>query len=185
MLSAGTYSGPLSELTANSPRNYVTAKMHRLRNRYGLFRRELQAVAAMTPGVAYELLVITADTSFFANLQYLATARGWTVRWARSVRMATETFAGQPIPVILYDWRSVSDDWLAAIDRLKLIPDRPCIILAAGRVDEDLWRRALGRQVYDVVSRAGLPEHLLATLRFAWDWWRMRRDPAVADLTHR
>jgi hypothetical protein len=99
--------------------------------------------------------------------------------------MAMEALAGRPSPVLLYDWCSFSDDWLTAIDRLNLIPEHPCIILAAGRVNEDLWRRALGRQAYDVVARTGQPEHLLATLRFAWDWKTMAPAPAVAGVANR
>ena len=78
--------------------------------------------------------------------------------------------ACRTIPVILYDWCSADEDWATSIERLRLIPEDPCILLAAKRVDENLWRRAIGLRVYDVVSRAEHVGHLVATLRFAWKW---------------
>jgi hypothetical protein len=56
------------------------------------------------------------------------------------------------------------------IARLKLLPGAPCIILAVGQVDEDLWHHAINQQVYDVVWRTGHNHHLMATLEFAWKW---------------
>jgi DNA-binding NtrC family response regulator len=126
----------------------------------------------------YELLAITPDTGFFAALQYAATAHGWTVRWARSVNAAIGVLTCRAITVILYDWCSATEDWTESIDRLKLIAEGPSIVLAAGRVDEELWREALSLRVYDVVSRAGQFEHLFATLRFARKWKSERRDLA-------
>ena len=74
------------------------------------------------------------------------------------------------IPVILYDWCSATEDWTTSIERLKLTPEDPCIILAARGVDEDLWCRAIDHRVYDVVARTGDFKHLVATLQFAWKW---------------
>jgi DNA-binding NtrC family response regulator len=128
-----------------------------------------------------ELLAITPDTGLFADLQYAAARRGWTVRWARSVTAAIAFLASRPTPVILYDWYSASEDWTASIDRLTMLPGNPCIILAADRVNERLWRRALDRNVYDVVCRSGQFEHLLATLRFASNWKARFSDLALVE----
>jgi len=123
-----------------------------------------------TTGAERELLVITSDTRFFASLQYAAAPNGWEIRWARSLNGAMAILAGRALPVILYDWCSVAEDWTASIGRLNLVPEEPCIILAADGVDEDLWRRALGLRVHDVVCRTGGRDHLFATLQFAWKW---------------
>jgi hypothetical protein len=132
--------------------------------------RRGQSAAIRTAGTKYELLAITPDTRFFSSLLFTATPNGWLVRWARSVTAAKEILACRAIPVILYDWYSASEDWAIAIERLKLIPEDPCIVLAARGVDEYLWRRALNLRVYDVVSRSGQVKHLVATLEFAWKW---------------
>ena len=51
-----------------------------------------------------------------------------------------------------------------------MLPDSPCVVLAAGKVNENLWRYAIGLRAYDVVSRYGKPEELFTTLGFAWKW---------------
>jgi hypothetical protein len=118
----------------------------------------------------HELLAITPDNRFFASLLGSATPRGWTVRWARSVNGAIGILDCRTIPIVLYDWYSTVDDWQPAIRRLTLIAAAPCVILAASRVDEVLWRRAINSRVYDVVCRTGESRHLVATLQFAWKW---------------
>jgi hypothetical protein len=148
--------------------------------------RHRQSAATRTAGTQYELLAITPDTRFFSSILFTATPHAWTVRWARSVNGAKGILARRTIPVILYDWYCAADDWATSIERLKLIPEDPCIVLAARGVDEDLWRRALNRRVYDVVSRTGQVGHLVATLEFAWKWKVERHgqaEPQVARNT--
>jgi hypothetical protein len=143
--------------------------LHR-KNVNAYLKREPPPTTGGPPRTEREFLAITSDTGLFAELQYAAGRRGWTVRWARSVNAATGILTCRPSPVILYDWYSASEDWTASIDRLSMLPAEPCIVLAAARVNESLWRRALALQVYDVVCRTGQLEHLFATLRFAWNW---------------
>ncbi len=81
-----------------------------------------------------------------------------------------EVLSCRPTPIILYDWCSPAEHWTEAVERLKLISDQLCIILAAKGVNEDLWCQAIDRDVYDVVSRKGEMGHLVATLQFAWKW---------------
>lgn len=140
--------------------------------------RRRRSAAGRTTGTEYELLAITPDTSFFSSLAFNGTPHGWKVRWARSVSAAMGILACRTIPVILYDWCSADEDWATSIERLRLIPEDPCIVLAARGVDEDLWRRAIGLRVYDVVCRTGELGHLVATLQFAWKWKAGRRGRA-------
>jgi DNA-binding NtrC family response regulator len=117
-----------------------------------------------------EVLAITPDTCLFSSLQYAANQQGWTVRWASSVNVAIAILGCWTIPVVLYDSCEGLEDWTEAIDRLKMLPDNPCVVLAAGTVNENLWRYAIGLRAYDVVCRTGKPEELFTTLRFAWKW---------------
>jgi DNA-binding NtrC family response regulator len=117
-----------------------------------------------------ELLAITPDTRLYSSLQYAASQQGWTVRWASSLNVALTILGCRTIPVVLYDSCEGLEDWTEAIDRLKMLPDSPCVVLAAGKVNENLWRYALGLQAYDVVCRTGKAEELFTTLGFAWKW---------------
>jgi DNA-binding NtrC family response regulator len=137
-----------------------------------------QSAARKTARAKYEFLVITPDICFFSSLAYAMPLHGWAVRWATSPEQAKRILKRQPIPLILYDWCSPDEDWTRSTECLKLTPEDPCIILAAREIDEDLWCRAIGHRVYDVVSRKGDLEHLAATLQFAWKWKAKKRPDA-------
>jgi hypothetical protein len=132
-----------------------------------------------------ELILISSDTSFFASLVHATTTNGWKVHWARSIAGAAEILTERLSPIIVYDCGLVPADWSASIDRLMSASYDPCIVLAAGLVSEELWREALSRRVYDVVSRAGRSGHLVATLQFAAKWRSDRRSYYAGRWQHR
>jgi DNA-binding NtrC family response regulator len=117
-----------------------------------------------------ELLAITPDARLYSSLQYAANQRGWTVRWASSLNVALKILGCRTIPVVLYDSCAGLEDWTEAIERLKSFPENPCVVLAAGKINENLWRYAIGLRAYDVVCRTGNAEELFTTLGFAWKW---------------
>jgi DNA-binding NtrC family response regulator len=127
-----------------------------------------------------ELLAITPDTRLYSSLQYAANQEGWTVRWATSVNVAITILGCRTIPVVLYDPCAGLEDWAEAIDRLKMLPDSPCVVLAAGKVNENLWRYAISLRAYDVVCRYGEAKELFTTLGFAWKW-KTRQQNALAE----
>ena len=137
-----------------------------------------QSAALRTSKAEYEFLAITPDIRFFASLSYTGAQYGWTVRWAKSLEVAKGILERRAIPVILYDWCYADEEWNTSIACLKLIPEDPCIVLAARGVDEDLWCRVIDRRVYDVVSRSGDLKQLVATLQFAWKWKAKQRPDA-------
>jgi DNA-binding NtrC family response regulator len=128
-----------------------------------------------TPGAVpvpnqHELIAISPDTRFFSSLVLTTAPQGWTVRWARSISGAEEILAERSAPIVVYDCCSVTEDWSTSVDRLMSVSEDPCIVMAVGLVNEELWREALSRRVYDVVCRVGHGSHLAATLQFAWTW---------------
>ena len=137
-----------------------------------------QSATRTTAKAKYEFLAVTPDICFFSSLATAMAPHGWAVRWAKSLKVAKGILERRPIPVILYDWCSAEEDWTTSIECLKLIPEDPCIVLAARGVDEDLWCRAIDRRVYDLVSRSGDLKHLVATLQFAWKWKAKQRPDA-------
>jgi hypothetical protein len=130
----------------------------------------------------YELLAISPDTCFFSSLVHIAAPYDWEVRWTRSIKGAVDILANGSAPVVIYDCCSATEDWSTSIARLMLLPDAPCIILAARLVDEELWRQAINQHVYDVVCRSGHNQHLIATLEFAWKWRTDRRRETAGGL---
>jgi DNA-binding NtrC family response regulator len=151
----------------------------------GSSKARRQSGRVPTTAARCELLAITPDTRLYSSLQYAADQQGWTVRWANSLSVALTILGCQTIPVVLYDWCEGLTDWTEAIDRIKMLPHNPCVVLAAGKINENLWRYAIGRRAYDVVCRTGKPDELFTTLGFAWKWKtaqqaRSRRDGNAA-----
>ena len=133
----------------------------------------------------YELLAISPDTRFFSSLAHVAAPYDWEVRWTRSINGAVGILANGSGPVIIYDCCSATEDWSTSIARLTLLLEAPCIVLAVRQVDEEVWRQAINRHVYDVVCRTGHNQHLIATLEFARKWRTGRRRHAVGRLNGR
>jgi hypothetical protein len=72
------------------------------------------------------------------------------------------------MPIVVYDVNLPGSEWGRAFDRLSDIPDRPRILLAATRIDEDLWRSVLQRQGYDTVERSAGSAEYMRAFHFAW-----------------
>jgi hypothetical protein len=115
-----------------------------------------------------DVLAVTPDDRLYCSLLYVSTQYGWVTRWAKSVARAVEVLQPGMNSILLYDWYSESDSWRSSTDRLLRADNAACIVLAAPKVDEDLWQQALRYRLYDVVSRQGPACLLAATLRFAW-----------------
>jgi DNA-binding response OmpR family regulator len=125
------------------------------------------------PSVApqkYELLAISTDVCFFSSVISTARPHGWTVRWVRSAADAARILRNRTIPVVIYDCCPGTDDWAASAARLKMASDDTCIVMAAQRPSEELWRKAIATGFHDVVCPKGHQHHLVATLRFAREW---------------
>jgi len=151
---------------------------------YGILRHCLERKRPSAPGPnSYDLLAISPDTRFLATLLYVAGAYGWRVRWSTSIAGTAIPGAGRSIPVVVYDSCLPSEDWNESIARLKLRFKDSCLVMAARSVSEDLWRQALDRGVYDVVSRSENTDHLAATVRFAFAWGAAQPPAGTAHAT--
>jgi DNA-binding NtrC family response regulator len=115
-----------------------------------------------------EVLAVSPDDRFFTSVLCAALESNWKVRWVRSLENACEELANRSSRVVLYDCHPHSPEWQDAIGHFTSDKSRPSVVLAAPKVSEDLWRRALARGVYDVVPRSGRTDLLMATLGFAW-----------------
>ena len=122
------------------------------------------------PEARVEIVAFTLDDRFFSSLLYVTTQYGWTVQWAKSLDRALEILKGRTISILIYDCYSDPADWPCGVARFTRVCGRTSIVLAAPQVDEDVWERALGYGVYDVVCRTGHAAQLASTLRFASEW---------------
>jgi CheY-like chemotaxis protein len=118
----------------------------------------------LRPGV----LAITADIAFYAQVLSATSSLGWRTEWARWMERAIEVYRPESMPIVIYDVNLPGIEWSQAFDRLRAVPNHPRILLAATRIDEDLWRKVLQRQGYDIVERSASSEEFTRVLHFAW-----------------
>jgi hypothetical protein len=116
------------------------------------------------PGV----LVVTADDKFYYGLLSLAIDLGWSIRRARNLQLATKHLTSHPIPVVIYDERLPYSAWRDGLRALAAVEARPLILLAARRMDEEIWRTVLECEGYDALERSAPKEEWVRMLRFAW-----------------
>jgi DNA-binding response OmpR family regulator len=122
------------------------------------------AEATSHPGI----LAITADLRFYSCVLSAACSWGWSAEWASTMNRGLEVCGSGLIQIVVYDRNLPHVDWRYALDRLNATASQSRIILAAPRVDEDLWRMVLSRHGYDVLKRSANSEQLKRELRFAW-----------------
>jgi hypothetical protein len=120
--------------------------------------------AECPPGI----LAITADLGFYSSVLSAAGSCGWSADWGTSMNRGLEICGSKPIQIVIYDQNLPGVDWRDALNCLNAVAEHARILLAAPRVDEDLWRRVLGRRGYDVLVRSASSEQLKRELRFAW-----------------
>jgi len=114
------------------------------------------------------ILAITADLGFYSCVSNAVCDWGWSAEWASSIHRGLDVCRSRPMRIVVYDRNLPDVDWRYALDRLSAVRSQPRILLAAPRIDEDLWRMVLHRRGYDVLSRSASAEQLRRELRFAW-----------------
>jgi hypothetical protein len=114
------------------------------------------------------ILAITADLGFYACVLNAACSWGWTAEWACSMGRGLEVCRSGSPRIVIYDRNLPGVDWRKALDNLSAAASQPRILLAAQRIDEDLWRTVLRRRGYDVLSTSATSDQLKRELRFAW-----------------
>ena len=119
---------------------------------------------AEPPGI----LAITADLGFYCSVLNAASSCGWSADWGTSMNRGLEICGSKPIQIVIYDRNLPGVDWRDALNRLNAVAEHARILLAAPRIDEDLWHKVLGRRGYDVLVRSASSEQLKRELRFAW-----------------
>lgn len=132
----------------------------------GLTDRSIPPVAPrrLSPAV----LAVTADLRFYSNVLNAVDLLGWKAEWAPGITRATEVCRRRPVPIVVCDMDLPAVPWRWAFDALNAVLDDPRLLLAARKVDEDLWLGVIRRHGYDVVERSARAGDLSRSLYFAW-----------------
>jgi hypothetical protein len=118
-----------------------------------------------------QVLAITADMRLYSNVLTAVDPLGWSTEWARTARRAVDIQKSNPAPIVIFDSDLPDVDWVRVFDRLSAVATRPRLLLAAGLVDEDLWRMVILYHGYDAVERSACAADLRMTFHFAGLAW--------------
>ena len=75
------------------------------------------------------------------------------------------------VPVILCDRDLPGNGWRATVEDLASSPQRTCIILVSGVVDNYLWNEVVRTGGFDVLSKPLREEEVVRAVRLAWSYW--------------
>jgi hypothetical protein len=114
------------------------------------------------------VLVITADDRFYYSLFSVCLDMDWNIRRARSAGRAHEELRSRPVPVVVYDERLPWGDWREDLRSVSSLAERPAVVLAAARVEEDVWKAVLRCEGYDLIRRSAPCGEWRRMLQFAW-----------------
>lgn len=123
---------------------------------------------AAAPAKRPAVLAITADLRFYSGILTAADSCGWSVEWARTVSRGLEVCRSRPCLIVIYDRDLPGSGWSCALESLHAAAFHVRILLAASRVDEDLWKMVLRRRGYDILAKSADFVQLSRELRFAW-----------------
>jgi DNA-binding NtrC family response regulator len=119
-------------------------------------------------GSAPQIVMVTADLGFYSWVLGAVNASGWRVEWARSMKRAMEMCRSGFAPIVIYDHNLPGVDWRRAVEQLSGAAPHGRVLVAARKIDEDLWRMVLRRRGYDVLARTADRDELKRELHFAW-----------------
>lgn len=114
------------------------------------------------------VLVITSDAEYYANLQNIASRRGWTICRNATVEEGIAAVREAPFLIVVYDSNAPNSDWQRAFQRLNALQTPLCILLASRVGDPYLWQEVIRSGGFDLLPRSAPEEDLIRTLRFAW-----------------
>ncbi len=129
---------------------------------------ELVQVAQRLETDPPEVLAITSEDRMYYLLLSASIDLGWKIAWARTVGRAFELYRVRPRPLVIFDERLPGADWREALPGIGSLPHHPLILLAASKVNEEIWRTVLRCRGYDAVKRSAGSQEWARELRFAW-----------------
>ena len=109
----------------------------------------------------------------FSNLSY------WTpdekVNWKLYRRLTIESSLAalheNQIPIVICERDLLPGTWRDILERTRLLPSPPLLIVTSRLADEYLWAEALNLGAYDIVAKPFNSQELGRIVSFAWLHW--------------
>lgn len=95
---------------------------------------------------------------------------------AAGIQSALAILRQRNVAVVLCEDRLSPGTWVDMLERLRLLPDPPPLIVTSRVADERLWIEALNLGAYDVLAKPLVFREVVRSLDLAWSHWVHRRD---------
>lgn len=113
-------------------------------------------------------------------LSGLAGKESWDVRFAESSDEASAMASRLSAPVVLFDRDWPATPWKSVMETLRSSPQKPCVILLSGVVDEYLWQEVIRRGGYDVLAKPLRAEQVIRVVKLALSYFNSAPKAAVS-----
>jgi len=101
----------------------------------------------------------------------------WKLHRSLSLESALTALQENQIPIVICDGDLVCESdllpgtWKEMLERIKLLPTPPLLIVTSRLADEYLWTEALNLGAYDVLAKPFDSHELCRIVSFAWLHW--------------
>lgn len=97
----------------------------------------------------------------------ISAQQGLQVHFVESPEKALAGIERLRAPAALIDRNWPGSDWRAVVEELSSSPERPCVILMSGVLDERLWADVVGHGGYEVLAKPLKAEQAVRVIKLA------------------
>lgn len=105
------------------------------------------------------------------TMQSIFNHSNWVLYHAEPVASALAILREHEIGVVLCERDLRPGSWTDMLDRLRLLPDAPPLIVTSRHADDQLWAEALNLGAYDVLAKPFDQRELVRSVSLAWLHW--------------
>src|SRR5205085_9902606 len=96
----------------------------------------------------------------------------WRLTTRASIDSALTLLRNMRVPVVLCESGEQRDTWKEALERIRLLPAPPFLIVTSRLADDRLWAEALNLGAYDVLATPFDSTEVTRVVSSAWLRWR-------------
>src|SRR5712691_8131264 len=96
----------------------------------------------------------------------------WRLDSRKTIDSALAFLRNRRVPVVICECGAQRDTWKEALERLRLLPAPPFLVVTSRLADDRLWAEALNLGAYDVLSTPFDSTEVMRVISSAWLRWR-------------
>lgn len=131
----------------------------------------MQAPIETNPAKRVTVLSVSPVQEDRFTMQSIFNHSNWVLYHADPLASALAILHEHEIGVVLCERDLRPGSWVDLLDRLRLLPVAPPLIVTSRHADDKLWAEALNLGAYDVLAKPFDQRELVRTVSMAWLHW--------------